>query len=61
MKNFPKKAPRGQFKCFQCRLLFSQRDGDWVHWDSMEVHLCRGCDHATAKAPERTPHAQNLT
>jgi hypothetical protein len=47
------KRSRNQFRCFQCRLVFQQRDGDWFNWDSMQVHLCRTCDKATEKRPER--------
>jgi hypothetical protein len=29
------------------------KDGDWVAWKSMEVHLCRACDVATRDREER--------
>lgn len=48
------KLPKGQFKCFHCRLLFTQRDGDWVDWDSQQVHLCKGCDKKTVNDPNRS-------
>jgi hypothetical protein len=48
------KPGRNQFKCFQCRVIFSNKDGDWFHWDSMQVHLCRKCDKETEKKPERS-------
>ncbi len=47
------KLPKNRFKCFQCRLIFSQRDGDWFIWDSMQVHLCQPCNKLTEKKPER--------
>lgn len=47
------KLPKNHFKCFQCRLLFNQRDGDWFVWESMQVHLCRACNKLTEKRPER--------
>ena len=47
------KLPRNHFKCFQCRLVFAQRDGDWFVWDSMQVHLCRKCNKLTEKRSER--------
>ncbi len=48
-----RKLARNQFKCFQCRLVFAQRDGDWFNWDSMQVHLCKSCEKQTEKRPER--------
>lgn len=47
------KPAKNQFRCFHCRRLFAQRDGDWFDWDAMQVHLCRPCDHLTEKRPER--------
>jgi hypothetical protein len=40
---------RNQFKCFQCRLVFAQKDGNWFDWDDMQVHLCKSCEKKTAK------------
>jgi len=48
-----KKLARGEFKCFHCRKVFPGKDGDWFDWDSMQVHLCKSCEKATAKAPQR--------
>lgn len=48
------KPGKNQFKCFQCRKIHSNREGDWVNWDSMQVHLCRVCDAATANAVQRS-------
>lgn len=45
--------PKGKFKCFHCRLIFAQRDGDWFNWAAMQVHLCRPCEKTTEKRPER--------
>ncbi len=53
MKTFQLKTAKNQFKCFCCRLVFSQRDGDWFDWDQMQVHLCRSCDKLTEKKPQR--------
>jgi hypothetical protein len=50
----PSKLPKNKFKCFRCRLIFAQRDGDWVNWESMQVHLCKSCDSLTLKSPERS-------
>jgi hypothetical protein len=47
------KLSRNQFKCFQCRLVFLQRDGEWFNWESMQVHLCKDCDKLTEERPER--------
>jgi hypothetical protein len=47
-------VPKNQFRCFHCRNVFPQRDGDWHSWKSMEVHLCHGCDKLTADRPERS-------
>ena len=44
---------KGQFRCFRCRKVYAMRDGDWFHWQSMEVHLCVPCDKDTRNAPER--------
>jgi hypothetical protein len=48
------KLARNQFRCFQCRLAFAQRDGDWFNWESMQVHLCKSCDKLTKERPERS-------
>jgi phage FluMu protein Com len=47
------KLSKNQFRCFHCRRVFAQRDGDWINWDSMQVHLCNSCNKLTAKRPER--------
>jgi hypothetical protein len=47
------KAGRNKFKCFHCREVFANKDGDWFTWESMQVHLCKPCDKVTAKKPER--------
>ena len=47
------KPGKNQFKCFQCRLIFSNRDGDWFNWKHLQVHLCWACDKLTAAKPER--------
>lgn len=47
------KLLKNQFRCFQCRLTFAQRDGDWFVWDEMQVHLCRRCNKVTLDRPER--------
>jgi hypothetical protein len=47
------KLGKNQFKCFHCRLIFPQRDGDWFNWKSMQVHLCFGCNKITEQRPER--------
>ncbi|MGZ6311263.1 MAG: hypothetical protein ACXWPM_01415 [Bdellovibrionota bacterium] len=47
------KAGKNQFRCFHCRNVFANRDGDWFNWDQMQVHLCRKCDKATVGKPER--------
>jgi hypothetical protein len=44
---------RNQFRCFQCRLVFAQRDGDWFYLGEMQVHLCRGCEKISKKETER--------
>ena len=48
-----KSAGKNQFKCFQCRAIFANRDGDWFDWDGMQVHLCRQCDKSTRASSER--------
>jgi hypothetical protein len=48
------KPGKNQFKCFHCRLVFAQRDGDWFNWNSMQVHLCKACERLTQKRPERS-------
>ncbi len=50
----PTKFSKKQFKCFHCRLIFAQVDGDWVNWAQMQVHLCNDCDVLTKKKPERS-------
>jgi hypothetical protein len=47
------KIGKGQFKCFHCRKVYLQKDGDWHRWQSMEVHLCKGCESKTRTSPER--------
>ncbi len=42
-----------RFKCFHCRNVFAQKDGDWIDWESMQVHLCRPCTKLTEHRPER--------
>jgi hypothetical protein len=60
MKTVPSKAAderkpgKNEFKCFECRSIYSSKDGDWFAWNSMEVHLCRGCDKDTQNRPERS-------
>ena len=54
MMQYTTRLIKKQFKCFQCRLVFAQRDGDWFTWDHMQVHLCRACDKLTEKNPERS-------
>ncbi len=49
----PKKLAKNKFKCFQCRLIFAQKDGDWFIWDSMQVHLCRDCDKLRVQRSQR--------
>lgn len=58
MSSTTTKLPRNQFRCFHCRLIFAQRDGDWFNWNSMQVHLCKGCNKLTEQRPER---AESLT
>jgi hypothetical protein len=48
------KPGKGQFKCFVCRKIFQNKDGDWLTWNNMEVHLCRVCEKATKGKPERS-------
>ncbi|MBC7692719.1 MAG: hypothetical protein H7222_13235 [Methylotenera sp.] len=43
------KAGKNQFKCFVCRNIFANKDGDWFNWDQMQVHLCRTCEKSTQK------------
>lgn len=52
------KLARNQFRCFHCRQVFAQRDGDWFDWESIQVHLCKSCDTLTKKRPERFLAAQ---
>jgi hypothetical protein len=54
MQNTESKPGKNQFKCFHCRLIFANKDGDWFHWNDMQVHLCRSCDKLTEKKPERS-------
>jgi hypothetical protein len=58
--NPAKQLSKGQFKCFECRSVFAQRDGDWHPWDHMQVHLCRGCERKTQQRPERATLAVTL-
>ena len=51
--NVAPKLPKGHFKCFHCRKLFQMKDGDWHVWESMQVHLCKGCEKTTKARPER--------
>jgi hypothetical protein len=44
---------KGQFRCFRCRSVFAVKDGDWHHWNSMEVHLCLACEKETRNSGER--------
>ncbi|MCC7442704.1 MAG: hypothetical protein IT285_13800 [Bdellovibrionales bacterium] len=53
MNRTPSKLQKNQFKCFHCRKVFAQRDGNWFAWGMMQVHLCWNCDKATAKRAER--------
>jgi hypothetical protein len=48
-----RKPGRNEFKCFNCRTIFSNKDGDWYAWNSMEVHLCNPCDKLTKNKAER--------
>jgi hypothetical protein len=48
------KLPKNKFKCFQCRAIFPQQQGEWIDWDSMQVHLCHGCNKLTKLKPERS-------
>lgn len=48
------KVSKNQFKCFHCRLIFAQRDGDWFNWNAMQVHLCQLCNKLTERRPERS-------
>jgi hypothetical protein len=52
------RLPKNHFKCFSCRQLFNQRAGDWFHWDTIQVHLCYGCNQKTKLAPERSASRQ---
>ena len=47
------KLSKNQFKCYQCRLIFTQINGAWFDWNHMQVHLCRGCEKVTKQSPER--------
>jgi hypothetical protein len=46
------KIGRNQFRCFHCRLVFAQKDGDWFDWNHKQIHLCRKCEKVKAKSPE---------
>jgi hypothetical protein len=48
------KLTKNQFKCFYCRSVFAQRDGDWIDWNQMQVHLCKSCNVLTERRPERS-------
>jgi hypothetical protein len=41
------KAGKNQFKCFVCRGIHPNKDGNWHDWEQMQVHLCRACDKST--------------
>lgn len=56
MASLPAKLPRNMFKCFQCREIFTQRDGAWIDWNSIQVHLCHSCDKQTENREERESH-----
>jgi hypothetical protein len=53
LSNPESKPGKGQFKCFQCRRIFSMKDGDWYFWNTMEVHLCISCERTTRDHTER--------
>jgi len=48
------KAGKNQFKCFHCRNICADKEGDWFDWDSMQVHMCKKCDLETRKSKERS-------
>lgn len=56
MAMLPGKLPRNTFKCFQCRALFNQREGTWIDWDTMQVHLCDPCERTTKDHEDRAVH-----
>ena len=47
------KLGRNEFRCFHCRKVNVSKNGEWVHWKDMEVHLCVPCDQLTVEWPER--------
>jgi len=47
------KALKGQFKCYSCRKIYPNRDGDWHNWEQMQVHLCRNCEKTTKENGQR--------
>jgi hypothetical protein len=49
----PVKLSKNQFRCFNCKSVFAQRDGNWFDWGDMQVHLCHQCDRMTRNAEER--------
>lgn len=49
----PRVPARNEFKCFHCRLIHPRRDGQWLRWDDIEVHLCVACERLTRNAPQR--------
>lgn len=53
MLSVVRKLPKNHFRCFHCRLVFAQRDGDWFNWQTMQVHLCKPCEKETKTRPER--------
>lgn len=48
------KLAKNRFRCYQCRQVFAQRDGDWFNWETLQVHLCKSCDRLTKNRSERT-------
>jgi hypothetical protein len=47
------KLAKNQFRCFKCRAVFPQKEGDWFSWEHMQVHLCIACARKTADHKER--------
>ena len=45
--------PKGHLRCFQCKKVIPSKDGEWRSWTTMQAFLCKPCDKATAKRPER--------
>jgi len=48
----PKRA--GDFRCFRCRRYFTSKDGNWIKWEHMEVHLCHSCERDTRGLVQRS-------